>query len=100
MEVMIIYKFKKMENTQIIASSILEPVLDRISKDYQLDPNDNRFTGFLNTSPQEEWSSAETMALVYMIENESLALYELLKKYNLDVEDGPSKYETIFISLN
>ena len=39
------------------------------------------------------------MALVYMIENESLALYELLKKYNLDVEDGPSKYETIFISL-
>lgn len=87
-----------MENTQIIASSILETVLSRISTDYQLNPNDDRFTGFLNTSPEEEWSSAETMALVYMIENKSLALYELLKKYNLDVEDGPTKYETIFIS--
>ena len=87
-----------MENTQIIASSILETVLSKISTDYQLNPNDDRFTGFLNTSPEEEWSSAETMALVYMIENNSLALYELLKKYNLDVEDGPTKYETIFIS--
>lgn len=87
-----------MENTQTIASSILETVLSRISKDYQLNPNDDRFTGFLNTSPEEEWTSAETMALVYMIENKSLALYELLKKYNLDVEDGPTKYETIFIS--
>lgn len=87
-----------MENTQTIANSILETVLSRISKDYQLNPNDDRFTGFLNTSPEEEWTSAETMALVYMIENKSLALYELLKKYNLDVEDGPTKYETIFIS--
>lgn len=87
-----------MENTQTIASSILETVLSKISKDYQLNPNDDRFTGFLNTSPEEEWSSAETMALVYMIENKSLELYELLKKYNLDVEDGPTKYETIFIS--
>ena len=64
-----------MENTQIIASSILETVLSKISTDYQLNPNDDRFTGFLNTSPEEEWSSAETMALVYMIENNFICIF-------------------------
>lgn len=88
-----------MEKAQLIATSILEPVLQKISNDYQLDQNDDRFVGFLNTSPKEEWSYAERMALVYMIEHQSLALFDLLEKYGMDVEDGPTEYETIFLKL-
>jgi hypothetical protein len=88
-----------MERAQLIATSILEPVLEKISNDYQLDQNDDRFVGFLNTSPKEEWSYAERMALVYMIEHQSLALFDLLEKYEMDVEDGPTEYETIFLRL-
>lgn len=75
----------------------IDPIFEKIVNDYQFDPDHPDYLGFLNTCPEEEWSPDAAHALNFLIHEEYELFRALLDRHGLDVEDGPTVDETIFI---
>jgi len=77
---------------EIIASK-----LDQVASDYQFNPNDEGYLGFLNCAPIEEWSANEIYTLSIFLTRERKVFDKLLSERGLDIEAGADLEEIIFI---
>jgi hypothetical protein len=75
---------------------VLNDLLDRISSDYQFNPRDEDYFGFLNMDPSADWTVEEYQVFKDYYENKPLMLEEALEIRGLEIETfGPN--ETVFV---
>ena len=88
-----------MDNGILLAKIIMSEKLAEINSDPQLTPGDPEWCGFLNCCPDEDWSDSEILALEYLIKNWSIDFFNQLAELNLGIEDGPNRFEIVFLRL-
>ena len=76
---------------------IITSKIDQVASDYQFNPNDEGYLGFLNCAPIEEWSDDENYTLSIFLTRERKVFDKLLSERGLDIEAGADLEEIIFI---
>lgn len=76
---------------------LMQLKLGEIAMDYQFNPADPDYLGFLNCCPREEWSYNELYALSIFLGRERKIFDLLLQDFGLDIEPGADLDEIVFI---
>lgn len=84
-----------MYNTKKATDYTVSKYIEMISKDYQLNKKDERYSGFLNVTPNDSgpWTEAATKLAQYP------SVYQaVLSKFELALEPNPNEWEMIFVN--
>ena len=92
---------KKKDKVSQLSFADMQDLMQRklrdIAMDYQFNPADPDYLGFLNCCPREEWNYNELYALSIFLGREHRIFDLLLQEVGLDIEPGADLDEIVFI---